>query len=76
MHAIDSSLLLAILLFFSLSLVAGVVRNKRSLGSTEVHEFIANHPFVFFVRERRTDLMLFVGRVVKPSGVGVHHDEL
>jgi hypothetical protein len=66
-----------LLLFcFFLSLVAGVMRNKRSLRSTEIHEFIANHPFVFFVRERRTDLTLFVGRVVKPLDVGVHHDEL
>jgi serine protease inhibitor len=52
------------------------MRLKRSLGSTEIHEFIANHPFVFFILDRQTDLMLFVARVVSPSGVGEHHDEL
>jgi len=61
--------------FFSF-FVAGVIRMKRSLLSTETHKFIANHPFVFFICENETDLTLFVGRFVKPTGEFVHREEL
>jgi serpin B len=30
-------------------------------------EFIANHPFVFVIRERRCGLILFLGRVSEPT---------
>jgi serine protease inhibitor len=49
---------------------------KRSLLSRETYEFIANHPFIFFIHRKETDLTLFVGRFVKPAGGSVHHEEL
>ena len=30
-------------------------------------EFIADHPFLFFLRDLQTGLLLFQGRVVNPS---------
>jgi serpin B len=33
----------------------------------EPKEFKANHPFLFFLRDTRTDLVLFMGRVADPS---------
>uniref|UniRef100_A0A1V1FTD1 Putative serine protease inhibitor 1 isoform B n=1 Tax=Reticulitermes speratus TaxID=60591 RepID=A0A1V1FTD1_9NEOP len=54
----------------------GVMRLKRSLMSQETYKFIANHPFIFFIHERRTDLTLFIGRYMKPTAVVVHHSEL
>jgi hypothetical protein len=65
--------LLPVLLFF---FVVGVVRLRRSLVSQETYKFIANHPFVFVIHERRTDLMLFIGRCMKPTAVVMHHTEL
>lgn len=29
--------------------------------------FIADHPFVFFIRDARTGVLLFVGRLAEPS---------
>ena len=38
------------------------------LGSAPMlEEFVADHPFVFVIRDRGTGLMLFMGRVVDPS---------
>jgi len=68
-------IVLCFLLCF-LSVVVGVVRLKRSLMSQETYRFTANHPFVFVIHERRTDLMLFIGRCMKPTAVVVHHTEL
>jgi serine protease inhibitor len=34
---------------------------------TEVHTFYADHPFLYVIRERLTDAILFVGHVVDPS---------
>lgn len=58
------------------SFVVGVVRLKRSLMLQETYKFIANHPFIFVIHERRTDLTLFIGRCMKPTAVVVHHTEL
>ena len=32
-----------------------------------VFEFKADHPFLFFLHDNRTDLILFVGRLIKPD---------
>jgi serpin B len=38
------------------------------LGSAPMlEEFVADHPFVFVIRDRGTGLILFMGRVVDPS---------
>ena len=34
-------------------------------------EFIANHPFLFFLRDLQTGLLLFQGRFISPSGGGL-----
>ena len=31
-------------------------------------DFNANHPFLFFIRDLQTGMLLFQGRVVDPSG--------
>lgn len=49
---------------------------KRSLTSQEAYKFIANHPFIFFIHERQTDLTLFIGRYMKSTALAVHHTEL
>jgi serine protease inhibitor len=72
-----NSLLYAACYSFVFSLfVAGVIRMKRSLMSREILEFIANHPFIFFIHKKEADLTLFVGRFVKPRVAVVHHEEL
>jgi hypothetical protein len=63
-------------LFCFFSFVVGVVRLKRSLISQETYKFVANHPFIFFIHERRTDLTLFIGRYMNPTAVVVRHSEL
>jgi len=54
----------------------GVMRLKRSLMAQETYRFIANHPFIFVIHERRTGLTLFIGRCMTPTAVFVHHTEL
>ncbi len=39
--------------------------NTTSAGDT--HEFIVNKPFVFAIRERTTNTILFMGKVINPS---------
>jgi serine protease inhibitor len=58
------------------SFVVAVVRLKRCFELQETYRFIANHPFIFVIHEKRTDLTLFVGRFTKPTTVSVHHTEL
>ena len=42
-----------------------------------VFEFKADHPFLFFLHDNRTDLILFVGRMIKPdSPEAPKHSEL
>lgn len=35
-----------------------------------------DHPFIFFIRDRQTGSILFLGRVVKPSATGVAAPQL
>ncbi|KAK4300578.1 hypothetical protein Pmani_027222 [Petrolisthes manimaculis] len=49
----------------------GVVMMKRSLPTT----FIANHPFLFYIRDAQSGLVLFAGRLVNPGSHNVK-DEL
>jgi len=46
---------------------SGEVVGTRSAPRPPV-EFRANHPFVFLIRDRRTGMILFLGRVVNPNG--------
>ena len=47
-----------------------VAVNSRSLGMErkEKMSFTVNHPFLFFLRDLQTGILLFQGRVVDPSG--------
>merc|ERR1711974_355030 len=45
---------------------AVIVRMGRSLRSRP-QEFNANHPFLFFLRDLQTGMLLFQGRVVTPN---------
>ena len=47
-----------------------VAVNSRSLGMerNEKMSFTVNHPFLFFLRDLQTGILLFQGRVVDPSG--------
>lgn len=44
-----------------------VVMKPRSLDMSERKEFRADHPFLFFVRDTKTGLVLFVGRILDPT---------
>ena len=44
----------------------GVVIKGRSLGSRP-KKFIADHPFIFCIRDKATGMLLFQGRVVNPK---------
>ena len=44
----------------------GIVMLKR--GARQPLEFKANHPFMFLIRENQTGSILFIGRIVDPTG--------
>ena len=46
---------------------AVIVSHDEMAGPPPV-QFIADHPFLFFLRDLRTGLLLFQGRLVNPSG--------
>ena len=45
---------------------AAVSRGRPHDDPDPQRSFVANHPFIFLVRETRTGLILFAGRVMKP----------
>lgn len=44
-----------------------VVMNMKSMRPQQAIEFRADHPFIFFIQEKTTGTILFMGRVVNPS---------
>jgi serpin B len=43
------------------------IRSSRGLGDPTLHEFKADRPFVFFLRDLRAGTILFLGRLVAPG---------
>ena len=44
-----------------------VVVVTRNAFFPKIDQFVADHPFLFFIRDLQTNLVLFQGRVTKPS---------
>ena len=44
-----------------------VIVVKRSSRIPKTVRFVADHPFLFFIRDLQTNLVLFQGRVTRPS---------
>jgi serpin B len=44
-----------------------VVVGLKSVSPKEYKIFKANHPFIFFIVDKRTDLILFMGKIVNPE---------
>ena len=44
-----------------------VIVVKRSSRMPKIDQFVADHPFLFFIRDLQTNLVLFQGRVTRPS---------
>ena len=44
-----------------------VIVVKRSSRMPKTERFVADHPFLFFIRDLQTNLVLFQGRVTRPS---------
>ncbi|XP_038050239.1 leukocyte elastase inhibitor-like [Patiria miniata] len=51
-----------------------VTINKRSISLAP--EFIADHPFLFFIADSKTKAIVFMGHCRKPEGVSLNHEEL
>ena len=48
---------------------AVVISTWKSAKRPKVERFIVNHPFLFFVRDLQTNLVLFQGRVTLPTTI-------
>ena len=44
-----------------------IVVDEEATGDFPSPEFICDHPFIFFIRDKLTDMVLFQGRVVDPT---------
>ena len=42
-------------------------KNKKAVRPRKLEPFVADHPFLFFIRDLKTKLLLFQGRVTVPS---------
>ena len=51
-----------------------VVMMMRSMPIDKPPVFHADHPFIFFVQEKSTKSILFLGRLVKPASVSTESD--
>jgi serpin B len=49
--------------------LSDIAENEASFSSKgpRLISFVADHPFIFLIRERETGSILFLGRVVDPS---------
>ena len=44
-----------------------IMKNRRRSSRPRVTQFIVNHPFLFFLRDLETGMLLFQGRIVDPT---------
>ena len=44
-----------------------LMRGGRSAVRSRIEQFIVDHPFLFFLRDLQTGMLLFQGRVVDPA---------
>ena len=47
--------------------VATVINIKARMGRPRVTQFNVDHPFLFFLRDLETGMLLFQGRIVDPT---------
>lgn len=47
--------------------ITGYTGAQGCQGSSKVYDFRADHPFIFFIRHRETEAILFMGRFMKPG---------
>jgi len=47
---------------------AGVMTSAVLMRPPPIPDFVADHPFLFLIRDERSGSILFIGRIVDPSG--------
>ena len=45
----------------------GAIFVKKIIGTPIIPSFVCDHPFMFFIKDSKTDLILFMGRVTDPT---------
>lgn len=65
---------------FTFFVLVMAIRMKRALPLEDYEDFIADHPFLFFITNNEGSVIIFLGRYAQPEvavGVGGHsHEEL
>lgn len=57
--------------------VTAVVMKKRKRSVPVIRSFVTDHPFLFFIVDKRADFVLFMGHLVSPApGVSQSKEEL